>query len=130
VVPAFIGGVALSGLADRLPRRQMMIGADLASGVFVAVMALPGVPLVLLSVVTMIGAVFLAGRVAIYPDILEGDRYVVGTAVTMTSVMVAQFIGFASGGIAVGLLGVRPGDTLRPSARAAGAVLSPSWRRV
>jgi hypothetical protein len=31
VVPMFIGRLALSGLADRLPRRQVMIGADLAS---------------------------------------------------------------------------------------------------
>jgi hypothetical protein len=32
VVPAFIGGLALSGLADRLPRRRVMIGADFICG--------------------------------------------------------------------------------------------------
>jgi hypothetical protein len=64
VVPMFIGGLSLSGLADRLPRRRVMIGADLASGILVAAMVLPGVPLavliVLLFAVTMIGALFLA----------------------------------------------------------------------
>src|SRR5713226_4738527 len=29
VVPAFIGGLVLSGLADRLPRRRVMIACDL-----------------------------------------------------------------------------------------------------
>ena len=29
IVPAFVGGLALGGLADRLPRRAVMITADL-----------------------------------------------------------------------------------------------------
>jgi hypothetical protein len=70
VLPTFIGGVTLSGLADRLPRRQVMIGADLTSGAIVACMMVPGVPLavliVLLFAVTMIGALFLAARAATY----------------------------------------------------------------
>jgi MFS family permease len=131
VVPTFIGGVVLSGLADRLPRRQVMIGADLASGVLVAVMALPDMPLtlliVLLFVVTMIGALFLAARAAIYPDILEGDRYVLGTAVTMTTVMFAQVIGFASGGIAVGFLGPRPSLVADAATFGASALITRAW---
>ena len=111
VVPAFVGGVVLSGLADRLPRRQVMIGADLASGILVAGMALPGTPLVvlimLLVVVTMIGALFMAARSATFPEILEGDRYAIGTAVGMTTVMSAQVAGFAAGGLIVAFLGVR-----------------------
>jgi hypothetical protein len=111
VVPMFIGGVALGGLADRLPRRQVMIGADLTAGALVAVMAIPGMPLaaliMLLAAVTMTGAVFLAARSAIYPDILHGNRYVLGTAVTMTTALFAQVAGFSAGGIAVGFLGVR-----------------------
>ncbi len=111
VMPTFVGGVALSGLADRLPRRQVMVGADLASGILVAAMALPGTPLVvlimLLVVVTMISALFMAARSATYPEILDGDRYAIGTAVTMTTVMSAQVAGFAVGGFIVAFLGVR-----------------------
>ncbi len=111
VVPTFVGGVALSGLADRLPRRRVMVGADLASGVLVAAMVVPGTPLavliIMLAAVTMIGALFLAARSATYPEVLDGDRYAVGSAITMTTTMSAQVAGFAAGGLMVAFLGVR-----------------------
>jgi MFS family permease len=133
VLPTFIGGVALSGIADRLPRRQVMIGADVASGVLVAIMALPGLPLALLIVllfaVTMIGALFLAARAAIYPDILEGDRYVLGTAVAMTTINFAQVVGFASGGAVVGLLGARPSLLADAATFGASALITRAWVR-
>lgn len=78
VVPGFIGGLILSGLPDRLPRRRVMIGAELACGVLVAVMVVPGIPLfvvvVLLPAVTTVGALFLAARAATYPEILNSDQ--------------------------------------------------------
>ena len=39
-LPWVIGGLALSGLADRLPRREVMIACDVARMVLVCVMAL------------------------------------------------------------------------------------------
>ena len=111
IVPAFVGGLTLSGLADRLPRRQVMITCDLSRAVLVAIMALPGMPVILMvcifGVVTMIGAPFTSARAALYPDILHGDLYVLGTAVTITTLQFAQVIGFAAGGAIVGLFGVR-----------------------
>jgi predicted MFS family arabinose efflux permease len=111
VVPTFIGGVTLAWLADRYPRRTVMIACDVASGLLVAVMAIPGVPLAilvaLLFVVTLAGAPFLAARSAIYPDVLTGDSYVVGTAVSVTTFQFAQVVGFATGGALVGLFGTR-----------------------
>src|SRR5260370_376503 len=47
-LPWLLGGLALSGLADRLPRRLVMIACDLARAMLVATMALPGMPLWLL----------------------------------------------------------------------------------
>src|SRR5215831_7107936 len=44
VVPAFIGGITLSGLADRFPRRRVMLVCDLARVVLVVVMAISGMP--------------------------------------------------------------------------------------
>lgn len=133
VVPMFIGGVMLSGLADRLPRRQVMIGADLASGALVIVMVAPGIPLavliVLLAGVTMVGALFLAARAAIYPDILDGDRYVLGTAVTMTTLQFAQVIGFAAGGLAVAFLGLRVSLVADAATFAASALITRMWVR-
>ncbi|HEX9352722.1 MAG TPA: MFS transporter [Streptosporangiaceae bacterium] len=111
IVPAFVGGLTLSGLADRLPRRQVMIASDLSRAVLVAIMAIPGMPVIpmicIFGVVTMIGAPFNAARAALYPDILIGDLYVLGTAVTLTTLQFAQVIGFAAGGAIVEVFGVR-----------------------
>jgi MFS family permease len=111
VVPTFAGGLLLSGLADRWPRRQVMIGCDLSRALLVGLMALPGMPLAvrvgLLVLVTLISAPFTSARAALYPDILAGDRYVLGTAVTLTTLQFAQVLGFAAGGAAVAFFGVR-----------------------
>jgi MFS family permease len=111
IVPTFVGGLTLSGLADRWPRQQVMIVCDLGRAAIVGVMALPWMPIglrvALLFLLTMIGAPFTSARAAIYPDILPGDRYVLGTAVTLTTLQFAQVIGFAVGGVVVSFFGVR-----------------------
>ena len=43
IVPTFIGGVTLAWLADRHPRRRVMITYDLIRCALVLVMAIPGV---------------------------------------------------------------------------------------
>jgi MFS family permease len=111
VVPAFVGGFTLAGLADRWPRRRVMIACDLSSALLVGLMALPGtlvaIRVCLLILVTMISAPFISARAALYPDILAGDRYVVGTAVTLTTIQFAQVLGFAAGGAVVAFVGAR-----------------------
>ena len=133
VVPAFVGGVTLSGLADRLPRRQVMIVCDLGRAVLVVAMALPGVPIAalvcLLFLVTMIGAPFTSARAALYPDILAGDRYVVGTAITLTTLQFAQVIGFAVGGAVVGSFGVRTSLLLDAATFILSALVTRIWVR-
>jgi MFS family permease len=111
IVPTFVGGVTLAWLADKYPRRGVMIACDLIRCALVIVMAIPGVPLAglvtLLFLVTLVGTPFTAARAAIYPDVLVGDRYVIGTAVTITTYQFAQVIGFAAGGAVVGFFGIR-----------------------
>jgi len=111
IVPTFIGGVALGGLADRLPRRQVMIACDLIRCLLVLIMAIPGMPVsplvVLLFAVTLVGAPFISARAAVFPDVLPGDRFVLGSAVTITTNQLAQVVGFAVGGTLVSFLGVR-----------------------
>jgi len=110
-LPWLIGGSTLARLADRFPRRTVMIICDVASMVLVAVMAVPAVPLrvliVLLFAVTLLGSPFRAARSAMMPDILTGDRYVLGTAVMQTTNRAGRLIGFAVGGAVVGLAGAR-----------------------
>jgi MFS family permease len=131
IVPSFVGGVTLSGLADRLPRREMMIACDVIRALLVIIMAVPGVPLaalvVLLFAVTMIGAPFTSARAAIYPDILPGDRYVLGTAVTLTTNQFAQVVGFAVGGTLVGFFGVRVSLAVDAATFASSALVINSW---
>jgi MFS family permease len=130
IVPTFVGGVALSGLGDRFPRRQVMIACDVIRAGLVIVMAVPGMPVavlvVLLFAVTMVGAPFTSARAAIYPDILAGDQYVLGTAVTLTTYQFAQVIGFAVGGTIVGIFGVRT-SLIADAATFAGSALIVRW---
>ena len=111
IVPTFVGGVTLAWLADRYPRRGVMIACDLARCALVLVMAIPGLPLgvlvTLLFLVTLVGAPFTSARAAIYPDVLEGEKYVMGTAVTLTTYQFAQVLGFAAGGAVTGFFGTR-----------------------
>jgi predicted MFS family arabinose efflux permease len=133
VVPAFVGGLTLSGLADRLPRRQVMIACDLSRAVLVGVMALPGVPiwalLCLLFLVTMVGAPFSSARAAVYPDVLSGDLYVLGTAITLTTLQFAQVIGFAAGGAVVAFFGVRTSLVADAATFIVSAIISRLWVR-
>jgi MFS family permease len=133
VVPAFIGGFALSGLADRLPRRQVMIACDLIRIALVLVMAVSGIPIAvlvaLLFLVTLIGAPFLSARAALYPDILADDLYVLGTAVTLTTLQFAQVLGFAAGGAVVAFFGIRASLLIDAATFALSALITRIWVR-
>ena len=133
IVPTFLGGLMLAWLADRYPRRRVMIACDLARGGLVLVMAIHGMPIIvmvaLLFVVTLIGAPFQSARAAVYPDVLEGDKYVVGTAVTMTTFQFAQVIGFAAGGAITGALGTGTSLVIDAATYAGSALLVRLWVR-
>ena len=111
-LPYLVGALFLAGLADRLPRRQVMVGCDLVRAVLVGVMVLPGVPLGaligLLYAVTSIQPAFDAARSAVLRDVADGPRYPLAAAVMQTTFRVAIVAGAASGGVAVALIGARP----------------------
>jgi MFS family permease len=111
IFPRFIGGLVLGSLADRFPRRAVMIVCDLLRCGLVVAMVTPGIPVaslvVLLFLVTLISAPFSAARSAIVPDILGGERYTLGQTITQTTAQFGQVLGFAVGGAVVGLLGTR-----------------------
>jgi predicted MFS family arabinose efflux permease len=112
-LPALIGGAMLAGLADRLPRRRVMITADLIRAVLLATMALPGMPLwivcTLLVVVVLAGSPFSAAESALLPEILTGEMFVVGTGLRTITNQLAQLAGFAFGGMAVAAIGAQAG---------------------
>lgn len=110
-LPHVLGGPLLAGLADRYPRRGVMVACDLVRAVVVGVMALPGVPLgaliALLFAAEFAAAPFDAARSATVADVLDGDAYVRGCAVTTANYQASQVVGFAVGGAAVALVGTR-----------------------
>jgi predicted MFS family arabinose efflux permease len=111
-VPYLFGGMFLSGLADRLPRRSVMVTCDLIRVVLVAAMLAPGVPLVgmvvLLYVVTLLQPPFDASRSAIIRDVVEKDRYPLAMAVMGSTTRGVVVVGSAVGGLIVALFGARP----------------------
>lgn len=108
-LPPIVGGPLLAGLADRYARRRVMVVCDVARAVLVAAMAVPGMPLgvlcALLFGVMTLSAPFSAARAALLPDILTGDRYVVGSALQNMTNQGVQLLGFALGGVAILNLG-------------------------
>jgi MFS family permease len=107
-LPWIVGGPVLSPLADRLPRRRVMLDCDVFRAVAVACMALPFVPLWLLFLL-LLGASLLmppfeAARAATLPDVLPGDRYVVASSLSNITNQLCQVAGFVLGGAAVVLL--------------------------
>ncbi|MGW4486816.1 MFS transporter [Amycolatopsis sp. NPDC004368] len=108
-LPDLLGG-ALGGLADRFPRRTVLVVADVLRAVLVAVMAIPGLPwpvaAVLLVVVQLAAGPFQSARQAVLPDILGPDRLPVGQAMLSSTYQAALVIGFGAGAAVVAWLGV------------------------
>jgi hypothetical protein len=111
-VPYLFGGALLSGLADRLPRRTVMVGCDLARLVLVAAMLWPGAPLAalitLLYLVTLLQPPFDSARSAIVRDMTDGGLYPLAAAVLQSTTRVVVVAGSAAGGLVTALLGARP----------------------
>lgn len=108
-LPDVLGGPLLSGLADRYRRKQVMIVCDVLRAALVALMAVPGAPFgwlcLLLICVQLLNAPFGAARAATLPDVLDGDAFVLGSAIHNTTVQLAQVLGFAIGGALVAWFG-------------------------
>jgi MFS family permease len=110
-LPALVGGALLSGVADRYPRRTVMIVCDLLRAGLVGLMALPQLPLWALGgfliLAVLIGSPFTAAENALIPDIVAGDRFVVSSGLRTITNQIAQLAGFAVGGITVAAIGSR-----------------------
>ncbi len=108
-LPGIGGALLLGPLADRLPRRGLMIGCDLARGAVVAVLALAVVAeaplwslLALLLFAELFSAPFDAARSALLPDVLTDPAdFHAGAGISRVLYQLTQTVGLAAGGAVV-----------------------------
>jgi MFS family permease len=107
-LPPIAGGPLLSGLADMFPRRRVMIICDVLRVGTVGLMAIPGIPFaalcVLLFYTVLTGVPFSSARTALMPDVLPGDKFVLGSAVGNITYQASQILGFIAGAAVVAIL--------------------------
>jgi predicted MFS family arabinose efflux permease len=108
-LPDLFGGAVLAHLADRYPRRTVMVVADLARAIVITVIAIPGLPLpaqaTLLVLAQVLAGPFQSARQAVLPDILDGDALTVGQGVLDISYQAGLAVGLGAGAAAVLALG-------------------------
>ena len=107
-LPALLGGVLFGRLADRYPRRAVMIATDAGRAVLVLGMALPGVPLpvlcALLVAVVLLGPAHAAAQGALLPEVAPGPGFDLALTVRQVTNQAAQVGGFVVGGVLVALV--------------------------
>lgn len=116
-VPAVFGSALLGTLADRLPRKVVMLGCDLARAAVVGVIALLAVDstpiwllLLLLLVAETFTAPFEAASRAVLPDVLPDPREcLVGSGLLRVLYQLDQVIGIVAAGVVIVLVGERAG---------------------
>lgn len=109
-LPALAGGLGLAHLADRYPRRTVMVVGSLLQAAFVTAMAVPGMPLaamcVLLVGVGVAQAPALAAQNALTRDVFTQDEpYFRSQDVRGITTNTVMLVGLASGGLLVALVG-------------------------
>jgi predicted MFS family arabinose efflux permease len=101
--PYLLGAGLVSAVADRYPSRRVLVTCEVLSCVLVAVMAVPGTPIiVLLALLVVLGTlapVFQGTRAASLPEILTGSEYALGRSLLRMVSQSTQIVGFGLGGV-------------------------------
>ncbi|MGR6321646.1 MFS transporter [Micromonospora soli] len=100
-LPWLIGGPVLAAVAERHRYRQVMVTCDLVRMALMVLVALPGMPpwavLALIFAATLANPPSQAARSAVTPQILPGDRLVVGLSIISSTGQAAQVVGYLLG---------------------------------
>jgi hypothetical protein len=112
--PQAIGGALFTSLADRLPPRGVIAAGLLtraAPGVLIGLWPALPVPamLALVAATATVAPVFTAAVSGLLPDVLDGDRYILGRSIFSLTSSGAQIAGL---GIAGAVLAVLPARSL------------------
>lgn len=128
-IPQAIGGSTLTALADRLRPRRLLVAYDLLQTAVTAVLALVWLPvwavLVLVAAAGIFAPLRSATTGALLPEILTGDRYVLGRSIIQTISSTVQIAGYAVGGVLVAFVSPQVALLLAAGSYLVAAVL---WR--
>jgi MFS family permease len=110
--PQAVGGALLTSLADRLPPRALIGTGLLTRAIPGLVIGLwPGLPvaamLALVAVAAALAPVFTAAVSGLLPDVLDGDRYVLGRSVFNLTGSGIQILGLGIGGALLAAVAAR-----------------------
>ncbi len=110
--PQAIGGALFTSLADRLPPRGVIAAGLLtraAPGVVIGLWPALPVPamLALLAATATVAPVFSAAVSGLLPDVLDGDRYILGRSIFSLTSSGAQIAGLGIGGAVLAVLPAR-----------------------
>lgn len=111
-LPALAGGLGLSQLADRVPRRTLLVGSALVQAMLVGLMTIPGMPLVLLCalvfLVSLVSAPANAAQNATTREVFDDDAlYLRSQDLRGITMNVMMLLGLAGGGVLVTLIGTQ-----------------------
>jgi len=111
-VPQAVGGALFTSLADRLPPRAVISVGLLtraAPGLIIGLWPTLPVPvmLALVAMAATVAPVFTAASSGVLPDVLEGDRFVLGRSVFSLTGSATQIIGLGIGGAILAALPAR-----------------------
>ena len=110
-VPYLFGGTMLAALVDRLRPKTLLVSFDLTGAVLVAVIAVPGVPVLAMFVVLFCLGVLAPVRSgasgALLAEILPGDTFLAGRSLQRICIQSGQIAGTALGGALIAGFGPR-----------------------
>jgi hypothetical protein len=111
-LPDVVAGTVLKDVADRFPRRRVMVVCAVIQALLVALMSIPAAPLPLLMGCIVGEALalspFISARTASLKVILAPDDLQAGTSRLTFVRETGQFLGLAGAGLVIGLIGTTP----------------------
>jgi MFS family permease len=128
-LPWLIGGPTLSVLADRYPRRTIMVVSDSARALLIAIAAFGSLSTsLLIGVVCVVGLIeppFASARAALVPDIVgDAERFVAASTLGNATSQLGVVVGFAVGGAFIATIGAHRTVLLDAATFAVSAVVS------
>jgi predicted MFS family arabinose efflux permease len=126
-----VGGPFLSAVADRYPRRTVMVVCDLLRAALIPLLIVPGLPLwaafVVLILVGLLEPPFDSSRSATLPDVLSEQEYPIGNALMNVLLQGGQAAGFLLGGLLVAAFGTNGALMVDAATFVVSAVLVAVW---